>query len=100
MGVSKLPVRDVMKRLVSQLNICRKNKYAYKWWNQMINTNLIISHSDLHQLLITDLCATLDLMVVEKDSSIVNNHAVIGVFVFEQIGEKLHLKTAKIQLTK
>jgi len=73
-------VGDVVKKLVSQLNICREHWYKYKWRNQMRNVDLIMSYPDLHWLLITYFGATLYLMATEKDNLSVNNHAVVCMF--------------------
>ena len=66
----------------------------------MRNVALIMSHPDFHWLIFVDFGTTLDLMASEKDNSRVNYRAVIFIFSSAQIGEKLRLKTAKMQLTK
>ena len=48
LGVSKLPVGDVVKKMVLRLNICCEHQYKYKWRNQMRNIDIIMSHPDLH----------------------------------------------------
>jgi hypothetical protein len=80
LGLSTLSVANVVKKMVTQLDICRIHQYEYEWRNQMRNRDLIMSHPDLHRVLFTDFGATLDLCAAEKDNSSVNNHAVICIF--------------------
>ena len=80
LGVSNLPVGEVVKKLITKLNIVREHQAKYEWRNQMLRVDLIISNDDFHCIIFIDFDATLDLMAVEKDNSSVNNHAVIFIF--------------------
>ena len=80
LGVSTLTVKEVVKKLIAQLNIVREHQAQYEWRNQMFLRDRSMSKSDTHRVLFTDFGATLDLMAAEKDNSSVNNHAVICIF--------------------
>lgn len=77
LGLCILPVREVVKKLITQLYFARVHQCQYEWRNQMMRIDLTISNPDLYYILYTDFGATLDLMALEKDNSSVNNHPVI-----------------------
>ena len=80
LGLSILPVNEVMKKLQSQLEICKLHQAEYRWRNHMRQIDLTMSNSDTTRVICTDFGATLDLSAVEKDNCSVDNHAVICIF--------------------
>jgi len=88
LGQSKLPVKEVIKKLIAQLTVVREHQAQYEWRNLMRKVDHTMGDSSLHRVICTDFGATLDLMAVEKDNSLVNNHAVICIFLCHMIGAK------------
>ena len=66
LDVSKLPIGDVVKKLISQLSICWEHQYEYTWRNQMRNIDHTMSYPDLYQLIFADYGETLHLMARER----------------------------------
>lgn len=80
LGNTVLPVREVVSRLITKLNVLRQHQAQYEWRNHMRKLDLVMGDPDVHRAICTDFGATLDLGAMEKDNSSVNNHAVICIF--------------------
>ena len=80
LSCTKLAVKDVLKKMIVQLGICRLHVGQYQWINHARKPNLVMSNPDVSCVICTDFGATLDLHASEKDNSSVDNHAVICIF--------------------
>ena len=60
-GNVRLPVKDVVVKLVESLKTCRKHQAQYMWKNVMRYIDLTMGDPDQHRIICTDFGATLDL---------------------------------------
>ena len=75
-----------MKKLQSQLEICKLHQAEYRWHNHMRQLDLTMREPNTTQIICTDFGATLDLGAVEKDNCSVDNHAIICIFLLYTTG--------------
>ena len=90
-----LPVNEVILRMKESLEVNRKHQALYEWKDLMRKIDLIMSHPDMARVFCTDFGATLDLGAGEKDNSLVNNHAVIGIFLVNHSWRLVKFKKKK-----
>ena len=70
-------MKDVLRKMIMQLEICCLHVGQYQWINHAQRLDLIMSNPDVSCVICTDFGATLDLHACEKDNISVDNHAVI-----------------------
>lgn len=86
LGISMLPVNEVMRTLQVQLETCKLHQAEYMWHNRTRQIDLTMSDRDTTRVICTDFGATLDLGAAEKDNYSVDNHSVICIFVLSITG--------------
>jgi len=80
LGTSKMSFSDTVKKLLTQLGVCRFHQFHYEWRNIIRKVDHSMSHPDVHRVFCTDFGATLDLCAIEKDNFSVDNHCVVCIF--------------------
>ena len=96
LGMTKLAVKDVIRKLRVSLNKCCEYMAQYEWRNSMRTIDHAMSKIDLHRVICTDFGATLDLSVAEKYHSSVDNNVVICNFFVNHNWRKVSYKREEV----
>ena len=77
LGRVKLPVCEVVSRLITSLEVNRLHVTESRWRDLMLRIDLTMSNPNKHRVICTDFGATLDLGSSEKGNCSVDNHSVM-----------------------
>ena len=76
----KIPVCEVVSRLIKSLEVNRWHFTKYWWCNLMLCIELAIFNPNKHRVICSNFGATLDLCSSKKGNCSVDNHSVMWIF--------------------
>ena len=90
---TKLAVKDVLKKMIMQLGICRLHVGQYQWINHARRLDLIMSNPDVSRVICTDFGALLICMLAKRTIVVLITTLLYAYFLCLRIGDECAIST-------